>query len=89
MEMAQICRFSHPNARNFLRFRGWKVFIVYKSLILLNIAFFAAHILRLFFHIFALLFHILAFFSTPHFLALFLIFLYSLFKINKIDIKKK
>ena len=65
------------------------MFIVYKSLILLIIAFFDAHFLRLFFHIFALLFHIFAFFSTSCFLPPFVMFLYFLFKINKIDIKKE
>ena len=85
--MAQIRLFSHPNVRNFLRFRGCMVFVACKSLILLNSAFFDAHILGLLFHIFVLYFHILAFFSTSYFLPLFQIFLYFLFKINKIDIE--
>ena len=66
-EMAQIRLFSHPNVRNFLRFRGCMVFVACKSLILLNSAFFDAHILGLLFHIFVLYFHLLAFFSTSHF----------------------
>ena len=86
---AQIRRISHPNVRNFLRFCGYSGLIVYKPLILLIIDFFAVHILGLFFHIFVLLFHILAFFSTSHFLPLFLMFLYFLFKINKIDIENE
>ena len=65
--MAQIRLFSHPNVRNFLRFRGYSGLIVYKPLILLIIDFFAVHILGLFFHIFVLYFHLLAFFSTSHF----------------------
>ena len=66
-EMAQVRLFSHPNVRNFLRFRGCMVFVACKSLILLNSAFFDAHILGLLFHIFVLYFHLLAFFSTSHF----------------------
>lgn len=87
--MAQIRRIPHPNVRNFLRFRGCMVFVACKSLILLNSVFFTVHILGLLFHIFVLYFHLLAIFSTSHFLPLFLMFLYFLFKINKIDIEKE